>query len=73
MLDRLVCRAHVFFGYSRICFCYTAAKGNFINDAYLAGFAMWEAGGDSDDILLDAIRSGIGIGCWKPLDPLFLT
>jgi hypothetical protein len=63
MLDRSVRCAHVFFVYSLICICYTAAKGKFINDAYLAGFAMWEAGGDSDDILLDAIRSGIGIGC----------
>lgn len=45
---------------------YTAEKGNFINDACLAGFAMWEAGGDSNDILLDAILWGIGIGRWKP-------
>ncbi|KAH9168902.1 chitinase [Lactarius sanguifluus] len=34
-----------------------AAKGEYIRDAGLAGFAMWQAGGDSDDILLDAIRS----------------
>ena len=34
-----------------------------MNKEGLAGFAMWEAGGDSGDILLDAIRSGIGIGC----------
>ncbi|KAI9444238.1 glycoside hydrolase family 18 protein [Lactarius indigo] len=40
-----------------------AAKGKYISDAGLAGFAMWEAGGDSDDILLDAISSAIGIGC----------
>ncbi|KAH8984623.1 glycoside hydrolase family 18 protein [Lactarius akahatsu] len=33
-----------------------AAKGEYIRDAGLAGFAMWEAGSDSDDILLDAIR-----------------
>ncbi|KAH8997040.1 chitinase [Lactarius hatsudake] len=33
-----------------------AAKGEYIRDAGLAGFAMWQAGGDSDDILLDAIR-----------------
>jgi len=39
----------------------TAAKGAFIADAGLAGFAMWEAAGDWDDILLDAIRSGAGI------------
>ena len=40
-----------------------AAKGNYIKDECLAGFAMWEAGGDSNDILLDAISSAIGIGC----------
>ena len=43
-----------------LCLHHTAAKGKFINEAGLAGFAMWETGGDSDDILLDAIRSGIG-------------
>ncbi|KAI0053163.1 glycoside hydrolase family 18 protein [Auriscalpium vulgare] len=37
------------------------AKGQYISQAGLAGFAMWEAGGDSQDILLDAISSGIGI------------
>ncbi|KAJ3722678.1 glycoside hydrolase superfamily [Lentinula raphanica] len=37
-----------------------AAKGSFIQDYGLAGFAMWEAGGDSNDILLDAIRSTVG-------------
>ena len=41
---------------------HTAAKGKFINEESLGGFAMWETGGDSSDILLDAIRSGIGIG-----------
>ncbi|KAL0580742.1 hypothetical protein V5O48_001300 [Marasmius crinis-equi] len=34
-----------------------AAKGEFIRTNGLAGFSMWEAGGDSNDILLDAIRS----------------
>ncbi|KAI0252956.1 chitinase [Lactifluus subvellereus] len=38
-----------------------AAKGKYIHNAGLAGFAMWEAGRDSNDILLDAISSGIGI------------
>ncbi len=33
------------------------AKGQFISDNGLAGFAIWEAGGDSSDILLDAARS----------------
>lgn len=35
-----------------------AAKGAFIKDKHLRGFAMWEAGGDSHDILLDAILLG---------------
>jgi chitinase len=39
-----------------------AAKGKYISDAGLAGFAMWETGGDSGDILLDAICSTIGTG-----------
>ncbi|KAI0360379.1 glycoside hydrolase [Trametes cingulata] len=38
-----------------------AAKGRFINEAGLRGFAMWEAAGDSNDILLDAISNAIGI------------
>ncbi len=38
---------------------WTAAKGQYIKDAGLAGFAMWEAGGDSKDILLDAIKSAV--------------
>ncbi|KAH9940359.1 chitinase [Epithele typhae] len=37
-----------------------AAKGAFIKSNGLRGFATWEAGGDSKDILLDAIRSGAG-------------
>ncbi|KIK67736.1 glycoside hydrolase family 18 protein [Collybiopsis luxurians FD-317 M1] len=37
-----------------------ASKGAFIKDYGLAGFAMWEAGGDSNDILLDAIRAAAG-------------
>jgi len=37
-----------------------AIKGQFITDMGLAGFALWEAGGDSNDILLDAIRFGVG-------------
>ncbi|KAF5353740.1 hypothetical protein D9758_008635 [Tetrapyrgos nigripes] len=36
------------------------AKGQFIKDMGLAGFAMWELGGDSDDILVDAIRETAG-------------
>ncbi|KAH9948621.1 chitinase [Amylocystis lapponica] len=37
-----------------------AAKGAFIKDSGLRGFQMWETGGDSGDILLDAIRQGAG-------------
>jgi hypothetical protein len=37
-----------------------AAKGKFIRDTKLRGFAMWEAGGDYNDILLDAIREAAG-------------
>ena len=38
----------------------TAAKGEFIKSLGLRGFAMWELGGDHDDILLDSIRSAVG-------------
>jgi chitinase len=38
----------------------SAAKGEFIDDSGLAGFAMWETGGDYKDILLNAITDGIG-------------
>ena len=45
-----------------------AAKGAFIKDTGLRGFAMWEAGGDSKDILLDSIRAAAGFedddDCW---------
>ncbi|ETW81104.1 glycoside hydrolase family 18 protein [Heterobasidion irregulare TC 32-1] len=37
-----------------------AAKGKFINTLGLRGFAMWEAGGDFKDILVDSIRSASG-------------
>ena len=37
-----------------------AAKGNFIVNSGLAGFSVWQAGGDSDDILVDSIRGAIG-------------
>ena len=41
-----------------------AAKGEFIKNNNLRGFAMWEAGGDFNDILLDSILEGAGIsGC----------
>ncbi|KAI0808117.1 chitinase [Fomes fomentarius] len=38
-----------------------AAKGAFIKEQKLRGFAMWESGGDSDNLLLNAIRRGAGI------------
>lgn len=37
------------------------AKGDFIKTQGLRGFAMWETGGDHNDILLKAIRSGSGL------------
>ncbi|KAH9057927.1 chitinase [Lactarius deliciosus] len=36
-----------------------AAKGHYIKDAGLAGFALWQTGGDSRDILLDAIKLAV--------------
>ena len=49
--------------FTELCLYHTAAKGKFINEAGLAGFAMWETGGDSDDILLDAISEAICGSC----------
>lgn len=46
-----------------LCLHHTAAKGKFIGDTGLAGFAMWQAGGDSNDILLDAISRALGVNC----------
>ncbi|KAF8969395.1 endochitinase [Flammula alnicola] len=37
-----------------------AAKGNFIKETKLRGFAMWEAGGDFNDILLTSVRNAAG-------------
>ncbi|KAF8213886.1 chitinase [Mycena galopus ATCC 62051] len=37
-----------------------AAKGDYIKSKGLAGFAIWEAGGDYNDILLDSIREAAG-------------
>jgi len=39
-----------------------AAKGKYILNTGLRGFAMWEAGGDSNDILLTSIRKAAGYG-----------
>jgi len=38
-----------------------AAKGKFISDNALAGFAVWHVAGDSNDILLSAISDAMGI------------
>ncbi|EGO25950.1 glycoside hydrolase family 18 protein [Serpula lacrymans var. lacrymans S7.9] len=38
-----------------------AVKGTYIKETGLRGFAIWEAGGDYNDMLLDSIRSTIGI------------
>ncbi|KAJ7089256.1 glycoside hydrolase family 18 protein [Mycena belliarum] len=38
-----------------------AAKGKFINDQGLGGFAVWESTGDKDDILLDSLHQAMGI------------
>lgn len=37
-----------------------AAKGKYILESNLRGFSIWEAGGDSNDILLDSIREAGG-------------
>jgi len=39
----------------------SVAKGQFIDASGLAGFAVWQAGGDYKDLLLDSISNGIGI------------
>lgn len=38
---------------------WTAAKGQYIKETGLGGFAMWQTGGDHHDILLDAIKSAV--------------
>jgi chitinase len=38
-----------------------AAKGKFINNNGLAGFAIWEISGDSNNVLLSAISDAMGI------------
>ncbi|EIW85416.1 glycoside hydrolase family 18 protein [Coniophora puteana RWD-64-598 SS2] len=37
------------------------AKGDYINSAGLKGFSIFDAAGDYSDILLDAIRGGVGL------------
>lgn len=38
-----------------------AAKGKYITSNKLAGFGMWEAGGDYKNIVVDAMRSSVGL------------
>ena len=38
-----------------------AAKGKFIASKGLAGFALWEAYSDHNDLLVDSIRSASGM------------
>jgi chitinase len=38
-----------------------AAKGAYIKNTGLLGFATWEAGGDYKDMLLDSIRGALGL------------
>ena len=40
----------------------TEAKGEFILNQGLKGFALWDAGSDHDDLLLDAICEGAKLG-----------
>jgi chitinase len=35
------------------------AKGTFIENTGLLGYAMWQAGGDYNNILVDAINSAV--------------
>lgn len=37
-----------------------AAKGQFIADQGLRGFALWEAASDHDDLLVDSILTSMG-------------
>jgi chitinase len=39
---------------------YVADKGKFILEKGLAGFSMWDASGDYQNILLDSITGSIG-------------
>lgn len=39
-------------------------KGDYIRSAGLKGFAMWEAGGDYEDRLLNSICKPLQLQCW---------
>lgn len=52
--------SYIFF-YDIDCFFFgSEAKGKYIEGAGLYGFGMWFIGGDSNNILLNAINSGMG-------------
>lgn len=38
-----------------------AVKGQYILDTGLKGFALWEAGGDYNNILVDSVRKSVGL------------
>lgn len=40
---------------------FTAAKGKFIQEQGLRGFALWEASSDYNNLLVDAISNAIGV------------
>lgn len=52
-------RTQLIVGYPLICKYNTAAKGTFIHNLGLAGFAMFETGGDFNNILVNSIRSAM--------------
>jgi len=56
----LVRYAHSSSSVPLICNYKTAEKGQFIRKSGLAGFSMWETGGDYNNILTKSIRSAMG-------------
>ncbi len=52
-------RTRLLVSYPLICNYKTAAKGMFIHDFGLAGFAMWQTAGDYNNILVNSIRSAM--------------
>jgi chitinase len=52
-------RTQLLVGYPLICGHKTVAKGVFINDLGLAGFSIYEIGGDYNNILVSSIRTAM--------------
>jgi hypothetical protein len=52
-------RTQLLVGHPLICNYKTAAKGEFIHDFGLAGFSMFETGGDFNNLLVNSIRSAM--------------